>query len=65
MTIEEAEKFYQSIVDASGDDELARSLEDKFRELVLNEVAKGNQNSDRLADIALSTRNIEFSRWYA
>lgn len=65
MTIEEVEKLYQSIVDASGDDEIAHGLEDEFRELVLKEVADGNPNSFELAKIALSTSEIKFLRWCA
>jgi hypothetical protein len=47
------------------DDEQAHGLEDDMREAVLRAIMDGAENAKDLAEIALSTNEIKFSRWCA
>jgi hypothetical protein len=65
MTIDEAKARFEKIYAMRGDDEAAHSEEDRFREDVLEAIARGEENPVSLASIALSTSAIDFCRWCA
>lgn len=66
MTNEEARQVVQRIEKSKNDDELAHFLEDELREAVLEVIAAANLGEwSELAQIALSTKQIDFSRWCA
>jgi hypothetical protein len=47
------------------DDEAAHSMEDEFRDRILVLISEGHPKSKELADWALSTNKLKFSRWCA
>ncbi len=71
LTPEVARRVVETIRFIADDDECAHALEDRLRERVLVCVAEGCADAEdteedaELARIALSTRDIEFSRWCA
>ena len=66
MTLAEARERVERIRAMAGDDEMAHSEEDKFRGDVLRYLADvAPAELGELARIAISTREIEFARWYA
>lgn len=57
--IQEIEKFCEE-----GDDEVAHVREDEMREKVLRAIAEGNAEDARyMAELALSTDELDFARW--
>ena len=50
---------------AAGDDEVAHGLEDSLWEAVLRTIAAGHPESQRMAQLALRTKDINFCRWRA
>lgn len=65
MTTEEARQWVQRIKNSKDDPEAAHSLEDELRQLVLQDIRKGHPDAQKLAEIALSTDEIDFPRWCA
>lgn len=65
MTIEELQRRVDHIKAIAGDDESAHSEEDDLRRDVLQAIADGNPIAAALASLALTTSEIEFSRWCA
>ena len=67
MTIDEAKEIVRAIERKKNDDEVAHSKEDSLRAGVLEEIAAGcsRETAIELAKIALSTDDIDFSRWCA
>jgi len=53
------------IVAIAGDDEAAHCAEDSLRREVLEAIAAGSPHARELAEMALRTEGIDFSRWYA
>lgn len=48
-----------------GDDEVAHNMEDALHADVLQAIATGADNPEKLAAEALKTKDIEFNRWCA
>lgn len=65
MKIEEVRRRLDEIEAAKDDDEVAHELEDQLYRDVLDAIANGADNAHLLAWWALSSRDIEFSRWHA
>lgn len=66
MTIEEALERVKEIQAESGDDEYAHRDEDSLWQDVLEAIAKGDcESPKKLAEIALTTTQIKFARWFA
>lgn len=66
ITPEDVEERVEQIRAQSGDDESAHASEDTLHQGVLKAIAEGRAEDARLcAFIALSTREIKFSRWCA
>lgn len=65
MTVAEARAAVEKIRAAAGDDEIAHSYEDDFRASVLKAIAEGSEDAVELAEIALTTGEIQFARWCA
>lgn len=49
----------------SADPELAHENEDELYQKVLEEVVKGNPRAQKMAELALKTKQLDFPRWYA
>lgn len=47
------------------DDEAAHRMEDRLHQFVLRAVAEGAPRSAIIAALALTSRELEFRRWYA
>lgn len=66
MTEDELQQRVDALRELHGDDEMAHSQEDEIWADVLRAIASGYGASPmRLAQIALTTREIKFCRWYA
>lgn len=55
----------ERIKEIAGDDEMAHSAEDELHQDVLKFIALGQDENGKLAQAALKTKEIEFSRWCA
>ena len=47
------------------DPELAHENEDELYQKVLEEVVKGNPQAQKMAELALKTKQLDFPRWYS
>jgi hypothetical protein len=65
ITVELARAMVAEIASESSDDETAHRLERTLRDQVLTAIAQGSHDSRELAEIALSTNDIRFARWFA
>lgn len=65
ITVSRAREAVAKIASAESDDETAHRLERKLRDDVLTAIAQGSPDSRELAEIALSTNDIRFARWFA
>lgn len=65
MTLDEVKKKVLEIEEKKGDNEIAHIEEDELHHAVLREVASGNPESQKMAEEALKTLDIYFSRWHA
>lgn len=65
MKISEVTKMVEHIKEISNDDEMAHSAEDGLYITVLEEIAKGTKNAQKLAAEALKARDIDFARLHA
>lgn len=66
MTVKDVEDAVVRIKEAVGDNETAHGLEDDLHKKVLDAIASGKAvEPQRMATLALSTRQIHFVRWYA
>jgi len=65
ITVRKARAMVSKIASDSSDDETAHRLERKLRDQVLTAIAQGSPNARELAEIALSTNDIRFARWFA
>lgn len=65
MTIADVEAYLDEIAAAASDPETAHPIEDEMRERVLQAIADGAQAPHELALLALSSREIDFARWYS
>jgi hypothetical protein len=64
ITVSRAREMVAKIASQSSDDETAHRLERKLRDQVLTAIAQGSTDSLELAEIALSTNDVGFSRWF-
>jgi hypothetical protein len=66
-TVADVEREVARIESARGDDEIAHTLEDDLHQDVLRAIATGDHEDEpsALAEAALKTRAIDFSRWCA
>jgi hypothetical protein len=64
ITVSRAREMVDEIASHSSDDETAHRLEQKLREHVLTAIVQGSTDSLELAEIALSTKDVGFSRWF-
>jgi hypothetical protein len=64
ITVSQAREMVAEIASASSDEETAHRIERKLRDQVLTAIAQGSTDSLELAEIALSTNDIGFSRWF-
>jgi hypothetical protein len=66
-TVEDVERQVARIEHARGDDEVAHCLEDELHQDVLRAIAIGDHEDEpsALAEAALKTKAIDFSRWCA
>lgn len=53
------------LVSSQGDDEEAHYEEDALRNKFISYLAERSDNIGELAKIILSTKDLDFSRWYA
>lgn len=65
MTVDEVIKRIQEIIANADDCERAHGMEDQLREDVLQAINDGCGDYRTIAGLALSTRNIPFTRYYA
>jgi len=65
MTIDEVRERVDDIRHGAGDDETAHGMEDNLYIDVLEAIANGAGNPEKLAAEALKTQEIEFYRWYS
>lgn len=65
MTVEDVLKKVQEIAAKSSDDEAAHVAEDALYASVLEAIATCDDGAKALAEAALLTKDIAFSRWYA
>ena len=65
LTIIDVEKKIQEIKDAEYDDEKAHVLEDQLYKAVLEAVVEGDPDAKIMAEMALTTQDVDFSRWCA
>lgn len=72
ITVEEARRVVEYIRSVAGDDEVAHALEDALRAVVLQTIADtvtlaktDRHDVAELARVALSTSELDFSRWCA
>lgn len=63
MTIKEIRERIEAMKDM--DNELAHGEEDALREDVLKAIAAGATNAAELAEEALKSSDLDFTRWYA
>lgn len=47
------------------DPECAHENEDELYQKVLEEVVKGNPRAQKMAELALKTKQLDFPRWYS
>ncbi len=67
-SVEDVRARVEAIRSVADNDEIAHGLEDNLRELVLEAVVNDEiprEELHRMAEAALSTGEISFSRWYA
>lgn len=60
-----ARKCVEAIAAVAHDDEVAHGMEIELHQAALGLAAVGHPNAQRVAEIALETRAIEFGRWTA
>lgn len=66
MTTDEIRSRVEKIRDMADDDESAHCAEDRLWQEVLEAIANGTATDPAAcAEVALETRDIDFSRWYA
>jgi hypothetical protein len=65
MKVKDVIERVKAIELASGDCEIAHSMEDSLWGDVLQAIAQGAPHGDLLAEAVLATRNIEFPRYCA
>lgn len=66
MTPADVQKMVDDLAVCCGDDEAAHETEDRIHQDVLKAIATGKAKNPReCARIALTTRDLDFSRWYA
>ena len=66
LTLQAIAKDIETLKGLVDDDERAHSFEDGLHEEVLKAIAEGRcEDPAKAAALALTTRNIEFCRWYA
>lgn len=66
MTPAEVQKMVDHLARPCGDDETLHAEEDQIHRDVLEAIAMGKaRNARECARIALTTRDLDFSRWYA
>jgi uncharacterized protein YgfB (UPF0149 family) len=63
--IKERIKSIQEIAEKNGDNEVAHSEEDELYQDFIEYVAQRKDALGRKASLVLSTREIDFYRWYA
>lgn len=52
-------------IEEEGDNEMAHTIEDDLHQAVLGIISKGSDKNAELAKMALQSRLIDFTRWYA
>lgn len=65
MTVDEVKERVDDIRHEAVDDETAHGMEDDLYIDVLEAIANGADNPEKLAAEALKTQEIEFYRWYS
>jgi len=65
MTVEDILKRVERIRNSDGDNEDMHFDEDVLWENVLEAIARGAPNAPELAQAALRTKELKFTRWYA
>ena len=66
MTPEDVQRRVDGIAAMAGDPEGAHSHEDQLHQAVLAAIRDGScSEPTKCAEIALSTLNLDFDRWYA
>lgn len=66
LTPKEVEAAVERIKEMAGDDEAAHAAEDELHQRVLEAIANDQcAEPETCATIALKTKEIQFSRWYA
>nr|MDF9458028.1 hypothetical protein [Bacillus pumilus] len=65
MTVDEVKERVDDIRHGVSDDETAHGMEDDLYIDVLEAIANGADNPEKLAAEALKTQEIEFYRWYS
>ena len=66
MKIQDVKDAVQRIYDIRGDDEVAHVREDDLYRELLQSIADGTcEDPVECSKLALTTQDIEFSRWYA
>ncbi|PJI12380.1 hypothetical protein CTV96_09540 [Bacillus altitudinis] len=63
MTIDDVQERIEVIRQIALDDEVAHGMEDELYIDVLEAIANGADNPEKLASEALKTKDIEFYRW--
>jgi hypothetical protein len=65
-TSDDVQAWLEAIAALANDDEVAHSSEDELHRAVLRAIADGSAEQPvRMAELALRTEAIEFSRWCA
>jgi hypothetical protein len=66
MNLLDVSRLLQEIRNCAGDAEIAHSLEDELHEKVLDAIASGKCGDPAgCAKLALTSKEIDFPRWYA
>lgn len=66
MNILDVSRLLEEIRTCAGDDEHAHALEDELHTKVLEAIASGAcKDPQGCARLALTSKDIEFARWYA
>lgn len=65
MTIHDVDARIMKIREMADDQETAHKAENELHRDVLRAIAMGAQNAAHLAELALTTADIRFPRWYA
>ncbi|WP_353854764.1 hypothetical protein [Bacillus sp. Bos-x628] len=65
MTVDDVRERVDDIRHEADNDEGAHSMEDDLYIDVLEAIANGADNPEKLAAEALKTKEIEFYRWYS